>query len=248
MNLNNLKNFIVGILGGLLGSFLFLLIIFTYPGNRLQAYILSHLDDRSNDSTENHITPTVLPSLAPDFWEHISSEASLSSVAVQVFKDNRIIKSGSGITLSSDGLVVIPADLTHLGGIYQVLYEDKIAKGVVVSFDIKRNLAIIKITNPGPGLNVSDLNTDINYQSGQDVLIAGKLSDLSRPTTISQKGIISYVNGSRIIIDTFTNPALIGAKVLNSRGDLAGMLYIRSGKSFIVSSKDIDTFFREYLK
>lgn len=230
-----LKNFTVGLIGGALGAFLILSVVPGYSANKL---------DNENQKTIS----TPLPSLVPDFWEKISSDASLSSVAVQVFKDNRIVKSGSGIILSSDGLIVIPADLTYAGSIYQILYEDKITKGVIVSFDIKRNLAIIKITNPEFSLNVSDLNTGLNYQSGQDILITGKISDLTGTTVVAQKGIISSVSGSRIILDTPTNALLLGAKVLNSKGELAGMLYVRSGKSYIISSKDIDTFFREYLK
>lgn len=248
MSLATLKFFIAGLLGGVLGTFLFLLVAVVYPDGKLKAYFLSQLYFSNNNFTENQkLIPTPSP-LVPDFWEHISSEASLSSVAVQVFKENRIIRSGSGIILSSDGLIVVPADLTYAGGIYQVLYEDKIAKGTVASFDGKRNLAIIKITNPELNLNVSDLNVGFNYQSGQEVLISGKLSDLSKPVVISQKGIVSYLSGGKIILDTFSNASLIGAKVINSKGDLIGMLYYRGGKSYVISSKDIDTFFKEYLK
>ena len=232
----------------MLGAFLFLSIISIYPRNRLGAYILSQFSNSNNKLDENQKTiATVLPSIAPDFWEHISYEASLSSVAVQVFKDDRIVKFGSGIVLSSDGLIVIPAGLTYSGGIYQVLYEDKIVKGFITAFDLNRNLAIIKLTNSELNMNVSDLNTNLNYQSGQDVLITGKLASLSRPDIISQKGIVSHVNGDKITLDTFTNISLLGAKVLNSKSELMGMLYIRGGKSYIINSKDIDIFFKEYL-
>src|SRR3989344_7320002 len=203
MRLDTLKILITGLLGGVLGAFLVLYIVFTYFGDNLEAYLSSQFRIRDDGSIENQkLIPTPLPLLAPDFWEHISSEASFSSVAIQVFKDNRIIKSGSGIILSSDGLVVIPADLTSLGSTYQVLYEDKIVKGAIVSFDVKRNLAIIKITNLELNLNVSDLNTGLIYQNGQDVLITGKLYDISKPAAIAQRGIISYVSGGRIILDT----------------------------------------------
>jgi len=242
-----LKNFIVGLLGGVLGAFLFLITTFTYSDDRMGAYILSHFYIDNDPITKQELTPTPLPSSAPDFWERISSEASLSSVAVQVFKDNRIVKSGSGIILSSDGLIVIPAEMTSSGSIYQILYEDKIVKGVLVSFDVKRNLAIIKAVGSEFNLNVSDLGTNLSYQSGQDVLIVGKLADPSRSTTISQKGMVSYVIGGRIVLDTFTNTALVGAKILNSKGELVGILYIRGGKSYVINGEVIDTFFKEYL-
>ncbi|OGN09897.1 MAG: hypothetical protein A3C61_01420 [Candidatus Yanofskybacteria bacterium RIFCSPHIGHO2_02_FULL_39_10] len=249
MRFNTLKNFIVGLSGGILGVFLFLLIVFSYPDNKLGAYILSQFNINDSQSIENQkLAPTILPSLAPDFWESLSDNASLSSVAVQVFKENRLIKSGTGIILSSDGLIIIPADLTYSGGIYQILYEDKIMKGFVVLFDMQKNLAIIKIMSSEPNLNVSDLNVNFEYQSGQDVLITGKLSDFSKPVTVSQRGIVSYISGNRIVLDTFANTLLLGAKVLNSRGELIGMLYIRGGKSYVISSKDIDNFFKEYLK
>ncbi|MBI2065020.1 MAG: trypsin-like peptidase domain-containing protein [Candidatus Yanofskybacteria bacterium] len=218
-----------------------------YPDNKMEAYLSRLYVDDDDPSLKQELTPTPSPSPAPDLWERISSEASFSSVAVQVFKDNRSIKSGSGIILSADGLIIVPADLTALGGIYQILYEDKVAKGIIVSFDIKRNLAIIKIINPEFDLNVSSLNTNLVYQSGQDVLIAGKLADRLEPVAISQRGIISYVSGDNIILDTFTNSSLVGSKVLNSRGELVGALYIRGGKSYVISSKDIDAFFKEYL-
>src|SRR3989344_9475309 len=100
MRFSTPKNFIVGLLGGLIGVFLFFSVITIYPGSRLGAYLIANLRINSESITikkEPSLTP--ISSITPNFWEHIIYEASLSSVAIQVFKENQIIKSGSGAIL-----------------------------------------------------------------------------------------------------------------------------------------------------
>lgn len=237
--------FLIGFLGGVAGT---MLPFFIFP-ERLKEKLPGNLFTSSQDAVleddKNKILSLPLRSLTPDFWEKIVAESSLSAVAIQVFKDNKIARQGSGVILSSDGLVVATSDLILREATYQIVYEDKISRGSLVFWDFKRNLAMFKIQVSN--LNISDINRQ-TYKSGQDVLVTGKLVHLSKSTPVSQRGTISYILDERIVLDTNVNNFLNGTKAVNSAGELIGIAYLRSGKIYIIPSQDIDDFFKEYLE
>src|SRR3989338_11438452 len=100
-----MKNFTIilflGFLGGLFGSYLFL-----------------------NYFTENYLANIFQPSLLVQSlippisnsspWEKTITDSFSGTVAVQTFLDNKIVRQGTGIVLSSDGIVAtvatIPSD------------------------------------------------------------------------------------------------------------------------------------------
>ena len=223
------KLFLASLLGALLGSFLTL-----YSGNQNSASISSPVISVPTESV-----------LTPGLWEKISSRLSSSSVGIQVYGADRLVREGSGLVVSSDGLIVAPADLAISGGIYQVFHEDKIYKGQIVLKSYKLNLLLLK--TEALYSNVADLDIDYNYQSGQEILMLGKIFELSKPSVISQRGLISYVTEKSIAIDSIPNSYLLGTGVANLDGKFIGLSYLRNGKINIVRADLIDGFFREYL-
>lgn len=222
------KLFIASLFGALLGSFFTL-----YYGNQ-SALVTSPIISSPPSSTS-----------VSELWEKISSRLSSGSVGIQVFQNNRLIRQGSGLIVSSDGLIVAPADMGISGGIYQVFYEDKIYKGTIVANSYKLNLLLLK--TEALYSNVADLDTSHNYQSGQEILMIGKIIELSKPAVISQKGLISYITERSVVIDSAPNSYLLGTGVANSDGKFIGLIYLRSGKINLIRSDSIDNFFREYL-
>lgn len=229
------KNFFIGLIGGMAGSLIFFAAVYQSVGPYLTSNIYN---------TQPLVTPIIITTPVPDFWENVSLGSSLSAAAVQVFKDNKLFLQGSGAVLSSDGLIIVPAGLTVKGGIYQIFYGGKIFKGSVVKFDSNKNLALIKID--ASGLNVADLDRH-QYNSGQDILITAKLVDRSGAVVgVSQRGIISFSNGDEIVLDTASNTYLLGGKVINSNREFLGLFFIKSGRPQIIKAEIIKTFFKEY--
>src|SRR3989338_1839415 len=109
--------------GGVLGSFLFF-----YIG--LNEYI-SELPTLNQKEESTSFPPSVSPQ-TQGMWEKIADESSLSTVGIQVFQENRLVRQGGALIVSSDGLVLTASDMFVTGGVYQIFYEDKISKGTVV--------------------------------------------------------------------------------------------------------------------
>ena len=217
-----------GLLGGIVGGYFF----------------ISLSGFNSADISEAVVslpTATAIPSHG--FWEKIISEASLSTVGIQVFQSNRLLKQGSGIIVSSDGLIVTVGDLAASNAVYQVSYEDKIIRGKIISTDYNLNLILIKTENSYS--NVASLGAD-NYHSGQEVVLMGKILDLSNSSTFSQKGMISYVTPKNVVIDTSASTNLTGTGVVDSDGYFAGLAYLRNGKVNMVRGITVDNFFKTY--
>lgn len=234
------KIFVIGLAGGAIGSFLILgLSMFD---NNSDAILTGNINNSAGTSMVSVTPPAVS---APDFWENIVANNSTDISAIQVFVDNKLFFQGSGIILSSDGLIVIPAALAVKGGIYQAAYDGKIYTGTVVKFDSSKNLALLKIN--ASGLDVADFGR-VQYGSGQDVVVVSKMVDISGGVVpASQRGTISYSNDNSVVLDISQNIRLIGGKVINSRGDFLGMLFTRSGQMQIIKSEAIGNFFENYI-
>ena len=185
-------------------------------------------------------TPTSFATVTPnDSWQKIVNDSSLSTVAIQAFDNKKLKKQGSGVILSSDGLIVTTSDLSNANTI-QVLYEDKILRASTVKTDVSRNLTLLKID--GSNYNVSSLDIPDTYESGEDLVLTGKLADLSALVIFSQKALVSYVLDRKVILDTQISDIVNGAKVLDSSGLMVGIVNIREGKANLISSKIISEF------
>jgi len=229
--------FITGLLGGVAGSFLFLLL----SANK---FIIGTDSLRLSGQVLNLTTPIPVLTLAAGLWEKIAADQSLSIVGIQVFLNNRLVKEGSGIIISSDGLVLTTADMAISGAIYQMSYEDQIIKGSIKSVDYNLNLLLLRA--PSDFSKVAEFNASQDYKSGQEVLVVGKIIDITKPVLVTKQGIISYVAGNKIVLDLVSNSYLSGAGVINANQRLIGISYLRSNKVQVIGAGTIDGFLRDY--
>lgn len=239
MNNTFFRYFFAGLGGGLAGSLLILYFvqetskIFDIYGQIL------HQDPKAQVSTP------VLPEPPLGLWEKLAVESSLSTVGIQVFQGDKLVRQGSGVIVSSDGLITATADLIYPNAVYQIFYEDKILKGTIVARDYKLNLLLLKSASSYS--NVANLDTRKNYRSGQDILVVGKLFDLSKPTVISQKGVVSYITERTVVLDIYPNSYISGSGAVNSDGRVIGIVYLRNGKVNLIQAGIVDDFFKNYL-
>lgn len=230
MRKNFLTLFFVGLVGGLLGAYLFS----SFIGNNYSANI--------NEPIEP--TPIVQTTPVQGFWEKIISEASLYSVGIQVFQNNKIVREGSGVVISSDGLIATTADLAISGAAYQVFYEDKILRGVPAMLDYKRNILLLKTDNPTSG--VVGLK-DESYRSGQEIVLIGKIISLSKPSVFSQHGFISYITDKGIVLDTVSGNRIRGAGVISAKGEFIGLTTTANNTVSVIPASSISALFDEYI-
>lgn len=195
-------------------------------------------------------TPDALISYSPapaDFWQKIVIGRAFNFAAVQSFKESRLLRQGNGIFLSSDGLIVTVSDVVPASAsVFQVLYEDKILRGKIVARDYAKNLAIIRVSGEAD-FNVPELDLSDNFQSGQELLIAGKFVNLSKPILFSQKTLINYMLDKTIFLDVQPKNIFNGGALVNNSGRIAGMTFIRGGRTYSVNSVAIDAFLKNYL-
>lgn len=241
--MNHIKTIILGFLGGMSALFLF----FYLPGsgplvlNSIKGDLIEFV------GKEPALTPTPT-AVSPDFWQKIVSDNALSTVAVQSFKSSKISREGSGMIVSSDGIIITTLDVVSGADVVQIFHEDKIMRAQVVKYDGFKNLAIIKVDASNMNVARLDRNYQFQLQPGQDVVVSGKLVELSNLSLFVQKGIISRVLSRDIVLDVEPNYFLSGSKVINNSGIVVGMAYLRSGVVRLVKSEIIDDFLKNYFE
>src|SRR3989338_5578151 len=129
--------------------------------------------------------------------------------------------------------------------VYQIFYDDKIVKGELVDLDPKIRLLLLKTAVLNS--SIAELNS-ANYKSGQEILVIGKTLNLSKPITVSQKGIISQATDTSVLVDTIPNQYLFGFGASDKDGRLRGMVYLKNGAVNLIKTEIIENFFKTYLE
>src|SRR3989338_868546 len=232
-----LKLFFTAILGGIIGAWF----LFTINSVIFGANISGTIDPKTEVLVN---TSTLVPD--PELWEKIVTKTSPSLVGIQTISNDRVIRQGGGIIISSDGLIVTTTDLWGpKESVYQIFYDDKIVKGELVDLDPKIRLLLLKTAVLN--YSIAELNS-ANYKSGQEILVIGKTLNLSKPITVSQKGIISQATDTSVLVDTIPNQYLFGFGASDKDGRLRGMVYLKNGAVNLIKTEIIENFFKTYLE
>lgn len=220
-----------------------LVLVLSLP--RSGSFIFNLIKDDLVDflGTEPVPTPIVV---SPDFWQKIVSDHVLSTVAIQSFKDGKIIREGSGMVISSDGVIVTTFDVVAEADVYQVFHGDKILRAKLTRYDDFKNLALLKVV--ANDMNVTRLERNYQFQPGQDVIVSGKMVELSTSVVFAEKGMVSYIFSKGIVVSVKPSYFLSGSKVINNSGAVVGMSYLRSGAVHLISAEAMDNFVKSYFE
>lgn len=236
------KTVLLGFLGGATFLFLFLSL---FGSSRLVFSLMK--SDLAGLTDETMVpTPTPISVVLPDFWQKIASDHDLSTVGIQSFKATKIIREGSGMVVSSDGLIVTTLDVVSGSDVFQVFYKDKLLRARLVKYDGFKNLALLKvgITN----MDVARFDRNYQFQPGQDVVMSGKIVELSRPTVFIQKGMVSHIFSKDIFLNAEPNYYISGSKVVNNSGKVVGITYLRGDTVRLIKAETIDDFIKKYFE
>lgn len=232
---------------GFIGGIAAFILLLSLPGGGFFIFSMTRNDLVDFLGMEQTPAPTSTPAIvSPDFWQKIASDHVLSTVAVQSFKGGKIVREGSGMIISSDGIIITTIDVVAGSDVFQVLHGDKILRAQLMRYNGFKNLALLKVA--ATDMNVTRLERKYQFQSGQDMIVSGKIVELSRPIVFVQRGMISYVLSKDIVMDTEPSYFLSGSKVINSSGVVVGMSYLRSGTARLITAEVIDDFVKSYFQ
>lgn len=195
------------------------------------------------------VTPTPLATEAPmpNEWSALTSDADPSSVLIQTFQGGRVIRSGTGTIMSSDGLIVTVTDVvpfTSPSATYQVIAGERFIRAQVVRRNYQQNLALLKA-------DVGDLTiaqtTATRPLVGSPLAIVGGISEVSRYRPYFVHGWLSYDLDEYAGLDTAFVPTLAGGRAMTADGRQVGVVFLRSERVLMVWMEAIQAFVSEYL-
>ena len=146
---------------------------------------------------------------------------------------------GSGLIITSDGLIVVLADLVPVGGTYSVfLGEDKV-KAQILRRDPKSNLALLKVE--GSNLKTCRFSDPSKIKLGQRIFLLGRMSsDLSLATN---EGTVRSIAGDSINTNIIEATSFGGSPLFDISGSLVGLTTIdKFGKVSAISVQKIKEF------
>jgi S1-C subfamily serine protease len=228
--INFSKLLLIGLLGGVIGG-----------------YFSNAIYKKETASISSAAVPTPFISIASsDIWQNIVSKISSNFVGIQTFDRNKLLRQGSGIIVSSDGLVATTIDLAGpKGSVYQIFYNDKILQASIVAIDTGSNLILLKTSSLSP--NIADLDTSEDH-SGAELVLIGNVFELSKLTVASQKATVAYATERSVVLSTSPNSYLYGFGAVTVDGKIKGLVYTRNGKVNLIPSGIVENFFKEYIK
>lgn len=164
----------------------------------------------------------------------INKKVSPSVVGIVQYRSNYFQPTGegSGIILSEDGYIATNAHVIEDADSLEVVLSDgKTYQGMVVGFDQKTDLAVVKID--ATGLTAAELGVSGELEVGEKAIVIGNPGGLTYAGSVSE-GIISGLNRSlRAANDGYTmnfiqtdaaiSPGNSGGALVNEFGQVVGI-------------------------
>ena len=166
--------------------------------------------------------------------KNIQKEAPLSNImqdinqsiaGIRTKTSNGEVLEGSGIMVTSDGLMVTLASLVPQGGDYGFFVNGKRYSYQILKRDFDNDLALVKLGEINFSVSgFADLNS---LELGDKVFLSGVVfsdSDGEVMTNISvNEGIIKSINQENIFTNIMDGNIMCGSTLFNSKGEIIGI-------------------------
>ena len=188
------------------------------------------------------------------FIKNLKREAIINPVEKIIIEENTALENafakvekaivgfdnGSGLIITSDGLIVTLADLLPKTENYLFLEKEKV-EFEVLRKDLEKNLALIKINrNELVVCKFADLT---ELKMGQRVFLVGVIIENKIPKKIMNEGIIKILDEDAIRTNIFEKGILKGSSLFNIKGEVLGLNTIDSeGKVTAIPITEIRKF------
>lgn len=149
-----------------------------------------------------------------------------SVVGIRVIIDKKKAIEGSGIIVTSDGLIVTLEELVPKDEKVDLFIDGKVSTFQVVKRDIKNNLALIKIEETNlPTIGFAEFGS---LRFGQRVFLIASVLENSNFKKIVNEGIIKTYNNESIQTNIFEEENIQGCPLFNIEGGLVGLSSVDS--------------------
>jgi len=162
-------------------------------------------------------------------------------VGIQTKLKNGTVLEGSGLIISSDGLVVTLAELVPVGGQTKIFWEGENPSFQVLKRDLKENLALLKISkNNLPTVEFFDWD---KLRIGERVFLYGNIFEKEMSRKMVNEGIVKYFDENLIRTNIFEKNTLNGSALFNIEGKVLGINIVdKEGKVASLSNNKIKNF------
>jgi S1-C subfamily serine protease len=132
------------------------------------------------------------------------------------------IFNGSGLILTSDGLIVTLADLIPQGAVSEFFIDGQPVEFQVLRRDANYNLALVKVEKDN--LPTVDFALYEKVKIGERVFLMGSLFEQKEVKKEVNEGIIKYIDEDFIRTNIFERVSLIGSPLFNIKGEFLGLV------------------------
>jgi len=135
-------------------------------------------------------------------------------------KEEKILE-GSGLIVTSDGLIVTLAELVPPGSLFGFFVDGGQVSYQILKRDLKENLALVKIGKTNlPTLGFANLE---KIKLGERVFLVGVIFKEKIPSKIVNEGIVKSFEEDSIKTNIFEKYTLTGSPLFNIEGEVLGL-------------------------
>ncbi len=133
---------------------------------------------------------------------------------------------GSGLVVTSDGLIITLAELLPKAGNFVFLVDGQTPGWQILKKDLNSNLALVKLDQQN--LSTVGFADFQGLKLGQRVFLAGMIFQQDQPLEMVNEGIIKFFSPDYIRTNIFEKTTLKGSPLFNIKGELLGLNTIDS--------------------
>jgi len=128
---------------------------------------------------------------------------------------------GSGLIVTSDGLIVTLAELVPQGSVFNFFVNGKAAPFQILKRDYNKNLALIKLEESNlPTVGFADLSA---LKLGERVFLIGEVVNKKESSKLVNEGIVRKLNNNSIETNILEKNILKGSSLFNIKGEVLGI-------------------------
>jgi len=193
-------------------------------------------------------TTIINPTERITITENIAVEEAIEKiipclVSVQAYKNKELLSQGTGLIITSDGLVITAANLAPAGADSYLIFRNNHSLVAKISkVDLENNLALLEIEETNlPVVSFIDFN-DLNL--GECAILIGAELNKSELSYFVNLGIIRSINEEEIKINIVQESGLAnGSPLINVQGEVIGLNLVDvNGFIDVISVKIIKEF------
>ena len=144
-----------------------------------------------------------------------------SVIAVKTITKDKKTLNGSGLIISSDGLVVTLADLVPQGSDFSFFVDGKAVPFQILRRDLKENLALIKLEQTN--LSTVGFSDASSIKLGERVFSIGTIFDGKDIQKMVDEGIIRALNEDLIRTNISEKDGLVSSPLFDIEGNFLGL-------------------------